>query len=287
MGVGDHRVVPVLHTGRARVVGHAAERQPVAPVRPDRLADPDRGALLDEVTALLDVQLDELADPGEPLRVRAERRGIEPLRRHRLGHGQPVAAHEPACLVRVERPRHQPGARAGDPEAGALLVGEGDERHRAVRHHAGVAHRVEGGEGGDHAERAVIGAAVGHGVEVRAEHERGRRRVDARRDPPGPQVGVAVGLDVEPAGPRRGHEPLPAVELRGVERIPAIAPGGGVATDRRELRPERVERVHPASSILCVLCRRTVVEQVPPRCRGASPAGGTTTVTHCMTHGHV
>jgi len=70
--------------------------------------------------------------------------------------------------------------------------------------------------------------------------------VDARRDPPGPEVRVAVGLDVETTGFGRRDEPLAAVELCGVEREASVAAGADLATDRLQLGPERVEGRHAA-----------------------------------------
>ena len=65
---------------------------------------------------------------------------------------------------------------------------------------------VDGGERRHHAQWPVEGAAVGHGVQVRAGDE-GAARIagPARRHPPRPQVAVAVLLDVHAALLRRSR----------------------------------------------------------------------------------
>ena len=84
---------------------------------------------------------------------------------------------------------------------------------------------------------------------MRADDERGRCRIDSRRHPPRPEVGVAVELDVESAGLRRRDEPRATVELGGVEGIAAIAAGRRVAPDRLELGPQAVEHGHASDLV--------------------------------------
>ena len=99
--VGEHRVVPVLHPGRAGVVGLAGEVEAVAPVRPDLAGHPDRGAAVDEVAALLDVQLDEACpiavQQPRPAELRLEA-GASPSRRAGVRRRGP-AARGPAPSV--------------------------------------------------------------------------------------------------------------------------------------------------------------------------------------------
>ena len=64
--------MPVLHARRAGMIGGTPEGEAVPPVRPDCGRNADRGARVDESSALLDMQLDECADPCEPLLIGAE-----------------------------------------------------------------------------------------------------------------------------------------------------------------------------------------------------------------------
>ena len=92
----------------------------------------------------------------------------------------------------------------GHAEARALLVGEGDHRERPGRAHAAPLQRGDGEQRADDAERAVVRPAGRHAVEVAAGHDGAR----AGRAPPGPEVAVAVGLDVqaEPLRPARRNQ---------------------------------------------------------------------------------
>ena len=74
-GEAEHRVLPVVQRGGAGVVGLAGEVESPPAVRPDAGADADRAPAVDQSAALLDVQLDEGADPAQGLRI-----GADPLR---------------------------------------------------------------------------------------------------------------------------------------------------------------------------------------------------------------
>src|SRR5690606_32156666 len=93
----------------------------------------------------------------------------------------------------------------GHAEPGALLVGETDDPDRSGRPEPPLPKQVEGGEGGHHAERPVVGPALADGVEMAAgDHA----RLSGGVAPPGPEVAVAVFGQVE--APARGlaREPV-------------------------------------------------------------------------------
>ena len=69
------------------------------------LGDADRSARVDQAAALLDVQLDQGADPAQRLVVAAELLGIVPGRAHRVGQGGAVGVGELPGPVR--RPAHR------------------------------------------------------------------------------------------------------------------------------------------------------------------------------------
>ena len=205
-GQAEHGVLALGERGGAGVVGLAGHVDPPAPVRPDVAADPDGVAEVDEAAALLDVQLDEGADPGEGLVVAAEGGRVAAGAAHRLGHRHAVVVGEPAGPVGPERTGDDAGPRAGDAEARALLVGEVDDPHRAGRGEAVVPQLVDRRERTDDPERAVEGATVGNRVQVRADDDAGvtggHRGI--RVAPPGPLVAHPVGGEVEPAS---AHSP--------------------------------------------------------------------------------
>jgi hypothetical protein len=135
-------------------------------VGPDVAAHTDGVAEVDEAATLLDVQLDEGADPGERLVVAPERAGVAPGSSHRLGHRGAVTVGQATGSVRTEDAGDDARARAGDPEAGALLVDEVHRADGAGRGEAGRPQVVDGREGADDAERAVERAAVWNRVQV-------------------------------------------------------------------------------------------------------------------------
>jgi hypothetical protein len=61
-----------------------------------------------ERPALLDVQLDERPDAGQPLRVGPEAVGVEAGPADRVGQPGALAVLEPQGLGRIEGARHQP-----------------------------------------------------------------------------------------------------------------------------------------------------------------------------------
>ena len=135
--------------------------------------------------SLLDVQLEVGAD------ALAARDGVAAPARGR--RRSPPAPRRPAAPRRRSRAASSPGSRRpGDrraaeeaaAEARALLVGEVDERERPRRRRAALRPGPQHPDRRHHPEGAVEPAAVGHRVEVRAEHQ-GRLRARPRGSPRG------------------------------------------------------------------------------------------------------
>ena len=105
---------------------------------------------------------------------------------------------------------------------------------------AGLAQRVDGGEGADDPEGAVEGAAVGHGVEVRADDDAGRR---VGVTPPAPLVAGAVLDEVETTGRALGGEPLTQV-------VVGAGPGVAAVAARRRRRPTGSRSAHIRSKLV-------------------------------------
>jgi hypothetical protein len=194
---GHHRVAAVAHQRGARVVALALDGDPPAAVAEDGRPQADRGPAVDQAAALLDVQLDEGADAGQPLVVAAQVVRAEPGPPGRLGVADAVGVGQPAGPVGADRAGQQARGQAGDAEAGALLLREQRDRERAAGpQQAALAEQVVRGEGAGDAERAVEGAPAGHRVEVAAGHHGvGQRPGPARA--PGPEPAVAIGLHVQ------------------------------------------------------------------------------------------
>ena len=173
------RVVALLARGRARVVGAAREldlqAQPRRQPR-DHAGGPAGGR---DVARLVDVQLEEAAQPLQPLRSARQPGRVDARVGHRISERHTVLVHALDSVVDVEPPDQRARAERRRVEARALLVRERDhgERHaRPLRH----------GERGGDAERAVEPPAAAHAVEVRAGRPPRAGRVRAR-----PQVARA------------------------------------------------------------------------------------------------
>ena len=144
--------------------------------------------------------------------------GVGRARRPARRSSAPVSSREPAHAT----PNRAPSS---SPKHGHAERARGAEPVRAQR--------VERGERGDDAERAVERAAVGHRVQVRAGDDAGPVRVGIA--PPGPQVAGPVGRDVQPAGLGLAREPVPQLGVLpgpGEPPVPAgarIAPDGGAS----------------------------------------------------------
>jgi hypothetical protein len=157
---------------------------------------------------------------------------------HGLRERDAVAVGQAVGLFDGERARGEPGADAGEAEAGALLVSEVDDAQRPGELRSPAAQLVQGREGGDDAEGAVEGSAVGDGVQVGA----GDDGVPGGRvTEPGPLVAVAVDLVGQPARLGLLPEPGPAVGVGAGPGVAPVAAGGGAAADRQQLRPHAVE----------------------------------------------
>ena len=158
------RVVPAWsarprRSSRQRPCGQIAE------------ADPDRGAVVDQRAALLDVQFDERADPAQRLVVPSERAGVVRRPRHRLGHRDAVGVGQRAGAGRRRARRSAAASRRRPRRSGRPPRRRSTRRRPAGPAPAPRAELVERGERRHDAERPVERAAVGHRVEVAADDQ--------------------------------------------------------------------------------------------------------------------
>ena len=126
-----------------------------------------------------------------------------------------LRAVERVGAVGVERAGEQAAAEAADAEAGGLFGGEQDEFDGAARAKAAALERADGFEAAEHADRAVVHAGVGDGVDVRAGGDGGKIGFGA-----GPaEEGVADGVlaDGEAFGFGELLEPGAGAEVVGRE----------------------------------------------------------------------
>ena len=130
-GGGHQRVAAVDHRGGTGVIALAGHGEAPAAVGEDRRRHRHGPAQVDQAAALLHVQFDEEADPGEGLPVRAEVCGVKPGAAGGFRQGDPIGVDERAGPVGVDAAGQQPGAQAGDPEPGPLLLGEDEHGQRA------------------------------------------------------------------------------------------------------------------------------------------------------------
>ena len=203
---GRHeRVATPRHRGRAGVIRDAAQRAAPALPRGQRGRDGQGRGHVDQIAPLLDVHLDPGGHARQECGRRAQARG-----RHAAQGGQIAAARCPPGSVRdedlvdVELAAERARAEDRGAEARALLVD-----HRADGQRPDGATRAPGGldrhEPRHDAERAVVRAAVGHRVEMRADGvERAVRAARLDR----PEVGGRVLHDLQPERAGRGAEPL-------------------------------------------------------------------------------
>ena len=204
-------VVPVVHAGRARVVGDAAERNGVLPPAGDRGDERHAVVVLPHGRPLLDVHLDKprVVGRAEPLR-------REPLgRRAVIGPGLPVVlavAISQGCERRgVERARPAATAEHAEAEGRALLLGEHDRLERQVGATVLVG-RPQHLERRHHANHAVEVAAARHAVEMRT------REPDPLRPLHAPRPGVHIAGGIDP--------PVTAGPLGlGAKKVAGLPPG--------------------------------------------------------------
>ena len=138
--------------------------------------------------------------PGAPGRLRRAP-GSCPAAAIASARVTPSSSTRASARAGVDRSGQQPGSQAGQPEAPALLLGEGDDRDGPGRHPSRGPKRLDRGERRDDAERPVPVAAAAHAVEVRAHDE---RRARAARRPTTPR-----GCRCRRSR-RRAREPRPA-----------------------------------------------------------------------------
>ena len=218
--------------------------QPPSPVRPDRGTDADRH--------------DRGRPAPGPARRAARRRrrpGAAPRRPARPGPGRgrprssprpcstPSASVRPRARSGARAPVMQPRTSAGHAEPRTLLVDEVDHPDRPGRHETAVLQGIDGRQRGDHAQRPVVGTAVGDRVEVGAGDDAGVVPPAARRrGRPTRPTGCRPGRWSGPGRVRclRG-EPLPQRGVFGGPGEPPVAPAASVAADRLQRRPERLK----------------------------------------------
>ena len=234
---GSERVAALVAARRARVVGAAVQVGLHAHARGEPAHAHDRRER-SRSRRLVDVQLEEAAQAPQPLPAPARR---PPGRRRRRPSRRPARRRRRrggrARRRRRARPTSARRAEGRRVEARALLVGEGDHRHRARRSATANA--------GAHAERAVVAPAAAHAVEVRADAPPRRRRVGHR-----PAVAGRVALDAQPdlaRALRANHAPAASSSARPGQPRGAAARRGRSARGRpgaaRDRRPR--SRVHP------------------------------------------
>ena len=115
--------------------------------------------MLGHVAALVDVQLQQAAQPVEPSRRGPQTLGVYARIARRLAQGHPVGVRPVQHVIRVEAPGERPAPEGWGVVAGALLVGEGD-------HGQGNLAALGDGEARRHAQRAVIASALANAVQV-------------------------------------------------------------------------------------------------------------------------
>ena len=224
------------------------EVEAVAPVRPDLARHPDRRAPVDQVAALLDVQLDEAADAVQQRRsARPRRRGPSPARRQRVRQRHPVAVAQRRAPP--PRPsRRWPAASRGRP---ARSASPPPRRTPTPRPAAPARTRARAA-----GRRAASAETTPSGPSYAPPSS-----TESRCEPvstPGPEapggahqadhVADAVGLDRSPrAAPARRTTRAARSPPRS-ERLPEVAAGRRRPPDRREVGPHPLEVVRHARS---------------------------------------
>ena len=138
-GLFEDGVVAVLQAGGAGVVGGTRHLHAPPAVWPDVAAHAHRRAALlvcvgvGQGAALFDVQLDERVNATERLGVGGDGGGVATRSSHGLRHGHALGVGQGEGSFGLERPGDDPGAGAGDAEAGALLITEADHSQGSTR----------------------------------------------------------------------------------------------------------------------------------------------------------
>lgn len=125
--------------------------------------------------------------------------------------------------------------------AHALFIGEGPDRDRAAGPDACLAERARHGQSGEHAVAAVQRAGMGHGVDVRADHQRRFAACVGLGAQGAEEVADAVDADFEIELPHPSHDQVAAGLFVVGERDagPAADVGGRADfAERAQLRQE-------------------------------------------------
>ena len=243
--VAEHRVAPVLHPGRPRVVG-LARRSRTGSGRAARSRSPPR--------------------PG-----RRGRPGRAPARRAAPRSSPPPRQAREPSTTHVERPRPRARPRSRYAVAVTQLASAASSRwHRwptaspgrrsrtatppprrtprprsVARGHPPLAQQVDRGERGDHAERTVEGAAVEHRVQVRAgQHRapvRGHRGARRGRAPPGHRLPSPSATSSSPRAAAASRNHARALALGGGPRLAEVAAAGRGPADGGQVAPQGLE----------------------------------------------
>ena len=139
------------------MVRAALDVHAVAAVRPDRRRHPDSRVAVDEVTALLDVELDVDAHVAQQVR----RPALDDVAER---HAVTVA--QLARVVPGEPPRGEPGSQAGKGKPRPFLLGEHSDAQGSRRLEPALPEHVDGGQGAHDTERTVVRPTVPHRVQV-------------------------------------------------------------------------------------------------------------------------
>ena len=194
------------------------EDGPPALARREHVGDPERQAAVDERLALLDVHLEEAADAARARRGSASSDSrVTPWIARRLAHAPRATASMSSSPVMAWLAKQAVRKRAPSSSTNAITASGWLARLARLEHRG---HRLERA---DDAERAVVGAAVGLRVEVRAgAHARPVARV--RRDRP--HAARAVAAHLEPDPPRRCAGTTPAPRPRAASTRPGSSRSG-------------------------------------------------------------
>jgi len=154
---GGERVAPLAARRRTGVIGTAAQLHLEPEPGDERAGQAHRGAGAGDRGALVDVHLDKAREPGQPRRRRPHLRRMDARGAQRLAQRHPALIAALEHLRQVEPAREGPAAERRRVEASALLVGEGEDRDRALGCDLKRARQ---------AQRTVETAALANAVEV-------------------------------------------------------------------------------------------------------------------------
>ena len=220
--VGQHRVVPVLHPGGAGVVRLAGEVEAAAAVRPDLAGHADRRVAVDQVAALLDVQLDEAADPVQPVgaaerRARGRRRSSRRAGVRRRGR----AARRPA----PGRSSRSPAASRGRPARSATPPPRRTRPPRSAG--SGAKPRSRSTSIAASAETTPSGPSYAPPSRTESRCDPVSTAVPDGSLPPGDGVAVAVVLEHQLAGRALSTNQAWHSRSADAERLPEVPARGG------------------------------------------------------------